>query len=97
MSWRIRDGEGRVNWGLLAFLGLASACVAVWGALLAQYAVYRRWGCGNCGSAGRLSVFVLAVWDVAGGARLWLQLREWSGARQAASSGQVGWFGRASC
>ena len=43
MSWRIRDGEGRLNWGLISFLALASACVAVWGALLAQYAVYRRW------------------------------------------------------
>jgi hypothetical protein len=60
MSWRIRDGEGRLNWGLISFLALASACVAVWGALLAQYAVYRRWvgtggvlaGCLFAGRAG---------------------------------------------
>ena len=42
MSWRIRDAEGALNWGYLSFLGLASACVAVWGALLTQYALYRR-------------------------------------------------------
>ena len=42
MSWRLFDGEGRLNWGLVSFVALSGACVAVWGALLAQCAASQR-------------------------------------------------------
>ena len=49
MSWSLFGRDGRLNWGLVTFVVLAAACVAVWGTLLVQFISYRR-----CGRAAEL-------------------------------------------
>lgn len=41
-EWRLWGPHGEFNWALATFIVLASACVAVWGMILAQCAACRR-------------------------------------------------------